>query len=169
MRKDEKVFKYKLTETEKSEIVKVEWDRDSIIQLPLSRGDGVFDARTDAINSFNLDKLNEFYPNDFIPKFSKTIYFSEFLNLICNPLLRDAVKFANDVLLIPPIKSFIFHDKDMFNREFSATEKMGLSACFDYLYRYVYGEYKPKLAWIGDDITGIQTGRIYIKEGMNWR
>lgn len=97
------------------------------------------------------------------------VYMSTFFNFLASPKILDAVKFANDHLGIAPLKSFIEYERQLFNRRWTFNEKRFFSDAFDYLYECVYGEYRQKLTWIGDEVTEICTGHCYKKENMNWR
>ena len=97
-------------------------------------------------------------------------YYNSFLELLQNDELLEKIKFANDVLRIPPIKSFIKYErdylkKDIFNQTMSANAKRGLGACFGYLYRCMYEEgYESKQTWFkDDDVTSITTASYFIK------
>lgn len=96
-------------------------------------------------------------------------YYSLFLNLLHDEALLDHIRFANDVLGVPPLKSFILHErdflkKDVFNKKMSAVAKRGLGACFGYLYKFIYGGYDSEQSWFNDEKTGIKTASYFIKK-----
>jgi hypothetical protein len=114
--------------------------------------------------------MNQFNEKDFIEKYRGTDkflsegakYYKLFLDLLKNEELLDKIKFANDVLQIPPIKTFISYQRDylkndIFNEKMSSAIKQGFGACFGYLYRFMYGGYEPKQCWVNDEKTGIKT------------
>lgn len=95
-------------------------------------------------------------------------YYELFLNLLSNDELLKNIKFANDVLGIPPLYSFIQYErdylgKDIFTQIMSKSVKQGLGACFGYLYRYIYKDYEPEQRWINDKLTGIKTASKFNK------
>lgn len=102
-------------------------------------------------------------------------YYKLFLDLLQNDALLEMIKFANDVLCIPPIKTFIIYEreflkKNVFNKEMSATAKRGLGACFGYLYKFIYKGYDSEQSWFNDcdehkQKTGIKTASYFIKRG----
>lgn len=116
------------------------------------------------------NKMKEFNEKDFLDKYHGSDkflsegakYYKLFLELLKDKELLDKIKFANDVLRVPPIESFIkYHrdylKKDVFNEKLPSAIKQGFGALFGYLYRFIYGGYEPKQAWINDQITGIKT------------
>lgn len=95
-------------------------------------------------------------------------YYKLFLELLQDDELLEKIKFANDVLGIPPIKTFILYQreyikKDIFYEKMSAIAKRGLGACFGYLYKFIYGGYESEQSWFNDDNTGIKTASYFIK------
>ena len=96
-------------------------------------------------------------------------YFDDFLLLLENKQLLNNIKFANDVLGIPPLYTFIHYErdflsKDKFKQEMPKCVKQGLGACFGFLYRYIYKDYEPVQCWINDKETGIKTASKFIKQ-----
>ena len=103
-------------------------------------------------------------------------YYNLFLDLLKDEALLDKIKFANDVLEIPPIKTFILYErdylqKDIFNEEMSPIAKRGLGACFGYLYKFIYGGYEAESSWFNDcdnetptKKTTIKTASYFIKK-----
>ena len=96
-------------------------------------------------------------------------YYNLFLELLENNDLLDKIKFANDVLQIPPVKTFIMHERDflkrdVFNETMSAVAKRGLGACFGYLYKIMYGGYESEQTWFNDEATAIKTASYFIKK-----
>ena len=90
------------------------------------------------------------------------VYYKAFLRLLDNESLLDKIKFANDYLKEPPLKTFILYDREnnpdsIFVKEMSVYEKQGIGACFGYLYRFMYGDYEPKQCLFNDKMTGIKT------------
>ena len=84
-------------------------------------------------------------------------YYNLFLELLKDKDLLDKIRFANDALGVPPIKSFILYHRNcvgdnVFNSEMSATAKRGLGACFGYLYRFMYddAQYEAEQTWFND-------------------
>ena len=96
-------------------------------------------------------------------------YYKLFLEVLNDGDLLDKIKFANDVLHIPPIRTLIVYErdylkKDIFNRKMSAVAKRGLGACFGYLYKFIYGGYDSEQTWFNDkDKTEIKTASYFIK------
>ena len=104
----------------------------------------------------------------FITEESK--YYKLFLELLKDSELLEKIKFANDVLGVPPLKSFGLHEreylkKDIFNEEMGANAKRGLGACFGYLYKFIYGGYEAEPSWFNDEKTTIRTASYFIKKG----
>lgn len=82
-------------------------------------------------------------------------YYNLFLDLLKNEELLAHIRFANDVLGVPPLKTFITYErdymkKDVFNKNMSAVAKRGLGACFGYLYKVIYGGYDSEQCWVND-------------------
>ena len=95
-------------------------------------------------------------------------YYKPFLELLQDKELLERIKFANDVLHIPPIKTFILYEreylkKDIFNEKMSPVAKRGLGACFGYLYKFIYKGYESEQTWFNDKATGIKTASYFIK------
>ncbi len=114
--------------------------------------------------------MKDFNLQDFLDKYHGTekfltegvVYYNLFLDLLQNDDILEKIKFANDVLQIPPIKTFIHYHRDylknnVFNEKMSSAIKQGFGACFGYLYRFMYGGYEPKQSWVNDEKTGIKT------------
>lgn len=96
-------------------------------------------------------------------------YYKLFLELLQDDALLEKIKFANDVLSIPPIKTFIIYEreylkKDIFNERMSPIAKRGLGACFGYLYKFIYGGYESEQSWFNDEKTGIKTASYFKKK-----
>lgn len=103
-------------------------------------------------------------------------YYALFLDLLQDEDLLAHIRFANDVLEVPPLKSFVLYErdylkKDVFNKEMSAIAKRGLGACFGYLYRFIYGGYESEQCWFNDcdkdkpsHKTGIITASYFRKK-----
>ena len=96
-------------------------------------------------------------------------YYNLFLNLLRNEQLLAHIRFANDTLQIPPLKSFVLYErdflkKDVFVGKMSAVAKRGLGACFGYLYKFIYGGYESEQCWFNDKQTGIVTARYFKKK-----
>jgi hypothetical protein len=108
-------------------------------------------------------------------EFCDSVYFYQFLKFLEDELLVEKVKFANDVLDVPPVQTFIKIYRDFFTEQLKkeplgkmrASDKQGLGACFGYLYRFIYNEnYQPVQAWVGDvkpGGTGIKTASYFMK------
>ncbi|MDE7330450.1 MAG: hypothetical protein K2N30_05140 [Clostridia bacterium] len=95
-------------------------------------------------------------------------YYKLFLELLKDDALLGKIKFANDVLGIPPIKTFILYErdylkKDIFNEKMSPVAKRGLGACFGYLYKFIYGGYDSEQSWFNDEKTALKTASYFIK------
>ena len=96
-------------------------------------------------------------------------YYKLFLELLQDDGLLEKIKFANDVLGVPPLKSFVLHErehlkKDVFNEPMSPVAKRGLGACFGYLYKFIYEGYEAEQCWFNDAKTTIKTAS-YFKKG----
>lgn len=96
-------------------------------------------------------------------------YYKLFLELLQDDELLEKIRFANDVLGVPPIKTFIIYKReylheDIFNEKMSPVAKRGLGACFGYLYKFIYGGYESEQSWFNDEKTGIKTASFFIKE-----
>ena len=94
-------------------------------------------------------------------------YYKLFSELLKDEELLEKIKFANDVLGVPPLKSFILHEreylkKDVFNEEMTSVAKRGLGACFGYLYKFIYGGYESEQSWFNDEKTKIMTASHFI-------
>ena len=97
-------------------------------------------------------------------------YYTLFLELLQQDDLLAHIRFANDTLAIPPLKSFILHErdylkKDVFTKKMSSTAKRGLGACFGYLYKFIYGGYESEQCWFNDKQTTILTASYFKKTG----
>ena len=96
-------------------------------------------------------------------------YYALFLDLLQDDDLLDHIRFANDVLGVPPLKSFILYERDflkkhVFNKVMSSTAKRGIGACFGYLYKVIYGGYESEQSWFNDEKTGIKTASYFKKK-----
>ena len=96
-------------------------------------------------------------------------YYLLFLELLKNEELLSHIKFANDVLEEPPLKTFIFYERDylkknLFGKKMTPVQKRGIGACFGYLYKFIYGGYESEQSWFNDDKTGIKTASYFIKK-----
>ena len=122
--------------------------------------------------------MKEFNEQDFLRTYrgtesfvtNESKYYKLFLELLQDDELLEKIKFANDVLGIPPIKTFILYEreylkKDIFNEKMSPVAKRGLGACFGYLYKFIYGGYESEQTWFNDEPTGIKTASYFIKKG----
>lgn len=95
-------------------------------------------------------------------------YYNAFLQLLKDDVLLEKIKFCNDVLQIPPLKTFILHErdylkKDIFNGKMTPIAKRGLGACFGYLYKFIYGGYESEQSWFNDETTTIKTASYFVK------
>lgn len=95
-------------------------------------------------------------------------YYSLFLELLKDRERLSHIRFANDVLQVPPLKTFILHERDVLNKDvfrekLSPTVKRGLGACFGYLYKCIYGGYESEPSWFNDALTGIKTASYFKK------
>ena len=112
---------------------------------------------------FNKTEFNSIYKGT-LP-FCYTKYFVKFLELLEDEQALAHIKFANDTLKIPPVKSMINLYRDFFKEKMSAQEKQGLGAAFGYLYRFIYKNYEPEQVWVGDkEYTGIKTASVFNKK-----
>lgn len=98
-------------------------------------------------------------------------YYKLFFELLQDDELLGKIKFVNDVLGIPPIKTFILYQReylknDAFNEKMSPVAKRGLGACFGYLYKFVYGGYESEQSWFNDEKTGIKTASYFIRKEL---
>lgn len=103
-------------------------------------------------------------------------YYALFLELLQDEALLAHIRFANDVLGVPPLKTFILYEreylqKDVFNQKMSPIAKRGLGACFGYLYKFIYGGYESEQCWFNDcdketptRKTGVITASYYKKK-----
>ena len=97
-------------------------------------------------------------------------YYKLFLELLEEDDLLDKIKFANDVLQVPPLQTFIIYHReyrkeDIFNEKMSPVAKRGLGACFGYLYKFIYGGYTSEQTWFNDkNKTEIKTASYFIKK-----
>ena len=95
-------------------------------------------------------------------------YYTLFLGLLKDEALLSHIRFANDVLHVPPLKTFILHErdvlkKDVFRERLSPVAKQGLGACFGFLYKFLYGGYESEPSWFNDAPTGIKTASYFKK------
>lgn len=121
--------------------------------------------------------MTEFSEQDFLKTYRGTEsfvnnekkYYNLFLELLKDDDLLTKIKFANDVMGIPPIKTFIVYQreylgKDIFNEKMSPVAKRGLGACFGYLYKSIYKGYESEQTWFNDEKTGIKTASFFKKK-----
>ena len=116
---------------------------------------------TNIRKQFDQAEFNRIYKGT-LP-FCETKYFDKFLDLLSDEQTLINIKFANDTLKIPPVKSMINLYREFFSEKMTAQEKQGLGACFGYLYRYIYKDYVPEQTWVGDKPTGIKTASVFKK------
>ena len=95
-------------------------------------------------------------------------YYTLFRELLKDETLLGHIRFANDVLKIPPLRTFVLYTrdvlkKDVFRTPMTTTEKRGLGACFGYLYKFIYGGYESEPCWFNDAETGIKTASYFKK------
>lgn len=96
-------------------------------------------------------------------------YYDAFLKLLENEALLQHIKFSNDELHIPPIRTFIAYERNhgsaLFDEKMSSVAKRGLGACFGYLYRFMYDneKYESEQTWFNDEKTGIKTASFFKK------
>lgn len=95
-------------------------------------------------------------------------YYSLFRELLKDEELLSHIRFANDTLHVPPLKTFVLHErdflkKDVFGEKLSTVAKRGLGACFGYLYKCMYGGYESEPCWVNDAPTGIKTASYFKK------
>jgi hypothetical protein len=123
-------------------------------------------------------RMIEFNEDEFLKKYKGTTQFIEndteyyhcFLNLLKDNILLEKIKFANDVLEVPPLKSFILYERlqgnALFNQVLSDRIKKGLGACFGYLFKFIYNNYQAESAWFNDETTRVKTAS-YFKKSKN--
>ncbi len=97
-------------------------------------------------------------------------YYLLFLDLLKDEELLSHIKFANDVLGEPPLKTFILHEREylkkvVFDKKMTPVQKRGIGACFGYLYKFIYGGYESEQSWFNDEKTGIKTASYFKKKG----
>ena len=95
-------------------------------------------------------------------------YYDLFLDLLHDEKLLSHIRFANDALHVPPLKTFILYErdflnKDVFREKMSGIAKRGMGACFGYLYKFLYGGYESEPCWFNDALTGIKTASYFKK------
>ncbi len=95
-------------------------------------------------------------------------YYAMFLDLLGDEALLEHIRFANDVLGAPPLKTFVIYErdvlgKDVFKIKMSQTAKRGMGACFGYLYKFIYRGYEAEPCWFNDELTGIKTASCFKK------
>lgn len=119
----------------------------------------------------------EWNEDDFLKKYKGTEkfvtdegreYYLLFLELLENKELLSHIKFANDVLEEPPLKTFILHEREylkrgVFDKKMTPVQKRGIGACFGYLYKFIYGGYESAQSWFNDEKTTIKTASYFIK------
>lgn len=96
-------------------------------------------------------------------------YYLLFLDLLKDEELLSHIKFANDVLAVPPLKSFVLCEREylkrnVFDKKMTPVQKRGIGACFGYLYKFIYGGYESEQSWFNDENTGIKTASYFIKK-----
>lgn len=97
-------------------------------------------------------------------------YYKLFLQTLQNDDLLDKIKFANDVLGVPPVQTFVKYYRDtlgmnVFTETLSKSVKQGIGACFGYLYRFIYKEnYNTEQCWVMDQQSGIKTASRFVKK-----
>lgn len=111
---------------------------------------------------FDREKFTQIYKGT--ATFCETKYFDKFIELLGDEIVLEHIKFANDVLGVPPVESMIKYYRTFFNEVMLPSEKQGLGACFGYLYRFIYKNYEAEQVWVGDTkITGIKTASVFKK------
>jgi len=111
-------------------------------------------------DKFDREKFNQIYKGT--ASFCETKYFQKFMEMLSDERLLENIKFANDVLGVPPVESMIKYYRTFFNELMLPSEKQGLGACFGYLYRFIYQNYQAEQVWVGDTkITGIKTASFF--------
>ncbi len=121
-----------------------------------------------AMITWDEDNFMKFYKGSEAFVRGEAGYYALFLELIGDEELLAHIKFANDVLGIPPLRSFVLFERDACGREvfrakLSAAAKRGLGSCFGYLYKVVYGGYTSEQCWFNDEETGIKTASRFLK------
>ncbi len=95
-------------------------------------------------------------------------YYALFMELLEDEDLLAHIRFANNVLGVPPLKTFVLYErdvlkKDVFRTPMTPAAKRGLGACFGYLYKFIYGGYGSEQCWFNDAPTGIKTASCFKK------
>ena len=93
-------------------------------------------------------------------------YYDLFLELLKDADLLDKIKFANDVLKVAPLETFIKYsrslDEKAFSKKMTPVAKRGMGACFGYLYKVIYNNnYESQQSWFNDEATGIKTASYF--------
>jgi hypothetical protein len=97
-------------------------------------------------------------------------YYDCFLTLLQDDALLEKIRFANDTLQVPPLKTFILYERSRGNTLFNVSLKdkpyikKGLGACFGYLYKFIYRGYEAQQTWFNDELSGIKTASYFIKK-----
>jgi hypothetical protein len=105
-------------------------------------------------------------------------YYDCFLALLQDDDLLEKIRFANDTLKVPPLKTFISYERSKGNTLFGTSLedkpnvtlkdkpyiKKGLGACFGYLYKFIYRDYEAQQTWFNDELTDIKTASYFIKK-----
>lgn len=97
------------------------------------------------------------------------VYYALFKELLQDEELLAHIRFANDVLGVPPLRTFVLYERDflkrkVFQEKMTAAAKRGLGACFGYLYKFIYGGYDSEQCWFNDEKTGIKTASYFYKK-----
>lgn len=96
-------------------------------------------------------------------------YYLLFLELLKDEELLSHIRFANDVLKEPPLKTFILYEREylkrnVFDKQMTPVQKRGIGACFGYLYKFIYGGYDSEQSWFNDEKTTIKTASFFKKK-----
>lgn len=85
--------------------------------------------------------------------------------------LLKSVKFANDYLGIPPVKSFVRYHREFLtkdHRKINAQTKRGIGAFWGYVFRSLLSngneKYVSSNVWVGETEFGLKTASIFLKE-----
>lgn len=100
--------------------------------------------------------------------FCDTAYFKTFYDSLDDEELYSHIVFNNDVLMLPPILTFVKYRQSrndgLFNAPMSKTDKRCLGACFGYLFKFILGYKRPVSVWVGESVSDIKNASYFVKE-----
>lgn len=102
--------------------------------------------------------------------FCDTEYFKAFCDSLDDEGLYSHIVFNNDVLRIPPIRTFVEYRQslgdELFSRPMTKTDKRCLGACFGYLFKYILGYKYSVSVWVGEEKTEIKNASYFVKNDL---